>query len=100
MNEVVAHRMAPGHVAPLDAAGVVLKEKMILAVEEDEPVGVVEPVAACGEMKLWAEGLVVSIATGSIARCRFCAHGNDWKSRDQTRQGNHGRRDDAEIVLP
>ena len=81
MNEVVAHRMAPGHVAPLDAVGIVLKEEVILAAEEDEPIGVVEPVAASAEMELRAEQLVVGVAAGNIVRCKICAHGggkNDY----------------------
>ena len=43
-HEVAADGVAPAHVAPAVPLGVVLVEQVILAVEEDQPVGVVDEV--------------------------------------------------------
>src|ERR1700761_2690656 len=44
VEEVSADGVAPAHVSPLIAVGVVLKEEVVLALEEDEAVGIVRPV--------------------------------------------------------
>ena len=54
MNEVRTDGMAPVHVAPFPAVGIVLIEEVVLAIVIDETVGVIDPAALCAEMKLWA----------------------------------------------
>ena len=52
VDEVGADSVAPVHVSPLDSAGIVLKEKMVFAIEVDETVRVVEPVFLGGKVEL------------------------------------------------
>ncbi len=59
VQKVCADCVAPAHVTPGIAKGIVLIEEMVFAFEEDEAVGVVGPVSARGEVKLRAQGLIV-----------------------------------------
>ena len=59
VNEVFADRVAPMHVAPSPAIGVVLKEKMVLAIVKHAAVGVVIPAALRGKVKLPAKRFTV-----------------------------------------
>jgi hypothetical protein len=59
VEEIGADGVAPAHVSPLVAEGVVLEEEMVLALEVDEAVGVVGPVLGRGEVDLRAVGLIV-----------------------------------------
>ncbi len=43
VDQVLADGMAPVHVAPTPAVGIVLIEKMVLALVVNQPVGVVQP---------------------------------------------------------
>ena len=60
--------MAPGHVAPLVALGVVLEEQVPFATVVDEAVRIVQPVAAGGEMELGTKQLTVDFHSG----CNTC----------------------------
>ena len=64
MHEIAADGVAPAHVAPRVAEGVVLEEEVVFAFEVDEAVGIVGPVAGRGEMVLRAEGLVAGCRGG------------------------------------
>ena len=59
VKEVGADGVAPTHVSPLVAEGVVLEEEMVFVLEEDESVGVVGPMFGGREVDLRAVGLVV-----------------------------------------
>jgi len=48
--------MAPTHVAPLVAERVVLEKELVLAVEQDGPIGVVDPSGRRVEVDLWLPG--------------------------------------------
>ena len=52
MDEVGAHGMAPVHILPIALIGIMLIEKMILTIMPDKSVGVVDPSATGGEVKL------------------------------------------------
>jgi len=64
VQQVRAYGVAPTHVSPLIAEGVVLKEEVIFAVKEDEAVGVVGPMLARREVHLGTVGLVVIAGLG------------------------------------
>ena len=61
VDQVGGDGVAPVHVAPGPAVGVVLVVKVVLAVVPDEAVGVVEPAAAGGEVELLAERFAVEV---------------------------------------
>ena len=52
VHQVRAHRVAPVHVAPVRAVGVVLVEEVIRTRVPDQPVGVIVPAAAGREVEL------------------------------------------------
>ncbi|MBA7636940.1 hypothetical protein ES703_44568 [subsurface metagenome] len=52
MNKVGTYGVAPGHISPVDAARIVLKEHMILALVVDQAVWVVRPILFWGKVKL------------------------------------------------
>ena len=58
MNQIAAHRVAPAHVAPAVAEGIELEEQMILALEVNQAIGVVSPIASGGKMELRAVGFL------------------------------------------
>src|SRR5262249_9417709 len=68
MNQVAADCVAPAHVAPPLARGVVLVEEVILAIVEDHSIRVVHPILRGREVKLWTEWLVEAF------RCRDPKH--------------------------
>ena len=57
VDEVGGRGMAPGHVAPVQAVGVVLVEEVVGPVDVDEAVGVVDPVGLRSVVGLRAPGL-------------------------------------------
>jgi hypothetical protein len=59
MDEVTADRVAPTHVPPFVAEGIVLIEKMEFTVVIDHTVGVVHPVSFRCEMKLRPKGFLI-----------------------------------------
>ena len=67
VHQVAADGVAPVHVAPFPAVRIVLVEQVILAVVEDEAVGVVVPAASRREVELRAEPLAVEIV-GALDR--------------------------------
>ena len=67
-QEVAAHGVAPAHVSPAVAEGVVLIEEVVLAVEKDEAVGVVHEVAGRGEVEAWPQRL--GVGRGGTVRGR------------------------------
>ena len=63
VEQIGADGVAPAHVAPGVALGIVLVKEVVLAVEPDEAVRVIGPVGLRGEVELRAEGLVVLSAS-------------------------------------
>jgi hypothetical protein len=61
VEEILAYRVPPAHVAPSVAEGVVLKEEVILAFEVDEAVRIVSPVFLRREMDAGAVRLFISL---------------------------------------
>ena len=59
MHQIAANGVAPAHVTPAVAEGIELEKEMILAVEVDQAVGIVGPVASRGKMELGAIGFLV-----------------------------------------
>ena len=59
MNQVTADRMAPTHMAPFVAKGIVLMEQMVFSLMVDHPVRIVHPVSLWREMKLRTERLSI-----------------------------------------
>jgi hypothetical protein len=70
MQKILADSMPPAHVAPLIAERIELKEEVILAVKIDQPVGIVGPMLAGGEVHLRTVGLAVGDGLGSDNGCR------------------------------
>ncbi len=70
VEQILAYRVPPAHVAPDVAEGVVLKEEMILAFEVDEAVRIVSPVFFRREVELGAVRLFVSLAEGGKSKKR------------------------------
>src|SRR5262245_23042530 len=62
MHQVRADGMPPGHVAPVDAEGVVLKEQVVLALVEHQSIGVIGPILAWREVKLWPVCFVIELS--------------------------------------
>ena len=54
MQQVVANGMSPPHLAPDCCFYIVLKEEMPNAILVYESVGIIDPILAGGEMKLWS----------------------------------------------
>ena len=92
VDEVLGDRVAPGHVAPVRALGVVLVEHVVLAGVVDEPVGVVHPVLLRGVVALRAPLLAGLVGvrgrwggrgdggqSGLAAGCG-CGHGDQRRS--------------------
>jgi hypothetical protein len=67
VDEVTADRVAPTHVPPFVAEGVVLIEKMVLPIMVDQTVWIVHPVSFGCEMELRPEGLL----KGCLHHCRM-----------------------------
>ncbi len=59
MNEVSADRMAPTHMAPFVAKGIVLVEEMVFSVIVDHPVRIIHPISLWREMELGTERLSI-----------------------------------------
>lgn len=59
VDEITADRVAPTHVPPFVAEGIVLIEQMVLAVVIDQAIRVVHPVSFRCKMKLGAKGLLI-----------------------------------------
>ena len=59
MEHVVADGMAPTHVSPDVALGIVLIEEVVLALVKDESVGIVHEIFSGREVILRTPGLVV-----------------------------------------
>ena len=72
VHQILAHRQAPVHVAPLGAVGVVLVEQVIGSGVVDQAVGIVEPAAARRKVELWTQWLAVQL--GSARRLRRATH--------------------------
>ena len=62
MNEVSADSMAPTHMTPFVAKGIVLVEQMVFTILIDHPVWIVHPVPLWREMKLGTERLLIKWA--------------------------------------
>ena len=82
VHEVLADRVAPGHVAPRVPERVVLVEEVVLALVVDHPVRVVHPVLRRREMKLRAIRLAVRRRLrdgggGRRGKCNDRARGSD-----------------------
>src|SRR5262249_7932970 len=60
VDEVGADGVAPVHVAPVPAVGVVLVEQVIFALVIDQTVWIVQPTAARGEVELRAVSFLVN----------------------------------------
>ena len=77
VDQVLGDGVAPGHVAPVRALGVVLVEHVVLAVVVDESVGVVHPVLLGGVVALWAPPLtgLVGLRRRRCGRCVRCGGG-------------------------
>src|SRR6202020_1413144 len=60
MQQVFANRMAPAHMPPLIAKGVVLEEQVILPMEVHQAVRIIGPIVLRREVYLWSIRLVVS----------------------------------------
>src|SRR5687767_2642709 len=56
-DEILAHRMAPAHVAPFIAERIVLVKEVVLPFVIHHPIRVVHPVALRREMKAWTKWL-------------------------------------------
>ena len=69
MDQVGALEVAPVHVPPPDAEGIVLKVKMILSAVIDHAVGIVVPSAPVADVELIAIRLIVVRAVMGIVRC-------------------------------
>src|SRR5690242_18773656 len=63
----MTYSVAPAHVAPLLAKRVELKKQMIFALEIDQPVWIIRPVLARGEMVLRPVRLVVNSRSWLVA---------------------------------
>jgi len=61
MHQIGADGVAPMHVAPVPAVGIMLIVEVILTVIEDQPVGVIIPAALRREVELRAQRLVVKL---------------------------------------
>lgn len=59
MHQIRTDSVAPGHVTPLNAVRIVLEEEVVFSLIENQPVRVVYPVFAWGEVDLGAVELVV-----------------------------------------
>ena len=59
MNQIGADGVAPTHVTPAVAEGIELEEQMIFAVEVNQAVGIVGPIASRGKMELGAIGFLI-----------------------------------------
>ena len=69
VNQVAADRVAPVHVAPVPAVGIVLIEQVIFTVEPDQAVRVVQPAAPRREVELRPASLAVEPAgVGNVRR--------------------------------
>ena len=73
MHQIGAHGVAPTHVTPDIAKGVVLKKQMVFAFKEDEAVGVVGPMMRAAKSE---------IAGGRVDRSRIARQ--NGVSRDET----------------
>src|ERR1039458_3964634 len=82
VNQIGADGVAPTHVAPASAEWIVLEKQMILALEIDQAVRIVGPVAGRGKMELRAVGLLIG------SRLREQGQGCGEKS-----SGESGRQD-------
>jgi len=72
VKQVSANGMSPTHVSPLITQGIELKEEVVLTMKINEPVRIVSPMSAWGEMHLWTIALLVN---GLSARERQSQHG-------------------------
>ena len=61
VDQIRAHGVAPGHVAPIPTVGIVLIEQVILAFVENQPIGIIQPTAPGSKMKLRTQGFVVNL---------------------------------------
>ena len=74
VHQVGADGVAPVHVAPVPAVGVVLIEEVIRTRVPDQPVGVIEPAAAGREVELGTMRLVIDQAgVGDVLGLRDAA---------------------------
>ena len=94
VDEIAAHGMAPVHVAPGPAVGIVLEEEVPFALVEHAAVGVVVPAAAGREVKLPAERLAIEVVA-PLDRVGLLDRGERLRI---LRQFVHGKRDG--LALP
>ena len=59
VKKIVADGVAPGHQPELPAVRVVLEEQVVFALEEDQPVRVIQPVLPRSEMELRPVSLII-----------------------------------------
>ena len=104
VDQVLGDGVAPGHVAPVRALGVVLVEHVVLAVVVDESVGVVHPVLLGGVVALRAPPLTGLVGLrrrrcGWCVRCGGgrsglagggCGHGGQRRGGCQQAEGGQG----------
>ena len=69
MHQIAADGVAPTHVTPAVGEGIELEEQMILAIEVDQTVGIVGPIARRGKMELGPIGLLVRWRLGEEQDC-------------------------------
>ena len=84
MDQVGRYCMSPAHVAPLVTKGVELEEQMVSAIEEDWPIGIVDPVGRRGEVELrFPAGLGYSSWRSGCGLLRACSHGGNQRQRQE-----------------
>ena len=92
MQQIGADGVAPAHMAPLVAEGIVLEEEVVLAAKENKSVGIIGPVLARRKVDLRTIGLIV-VAALRAGDARGEKKGNATERFNDLRQRvlGHGR---------
>ena len=73
VQQITTDRMPPGHLAPHRRVRIVLKKQVPDAIAEHQPVGIIQPIFCCGEVKLWPVQLCIWSGHGSSLFLAVCA---------------------------
>src|SRR5271165_1401509 len=94
MDQVLADRMSPTHMSPLESEWVVLIEQVVFALIVDRAVGIVHPVLGGREVKLRTMGFVIKLRGRGLSAngCgpELSAKRRDREYRTQEKQQRRG----------